>query len=286
MRSNMKYVKIIIRFGYQQALSCIFPIAVFFILAVSKLIAIPFLPRYDFILIVCIIVQLLLYHFKLETLDELKVISMFHIVGLVLEIFKVHVGSWTYPEQAVLKFLGVPLYSGFMYASVASYICQAWRRLDLEFTDWPDNYTTYTIACLIYLNFFTHHILPDIRWIIILVLFILFGKTKVFFKIDQQRYDMQVILSFLLIGSFIWLAENIATFLGAWQYPDQIQGWHMVHLGKISSWYLLVIISIIIVANLKHLKYGYSDRTSGANSPGKFRGEWNLIQIVAPLRKR
>lgn len=65
---------------------------------------------------------------------------------------------------------------------------------------------------------------------------------------------MHVVLSFLLIGFFIWLAENISTFMGAWAYPNQEHTWHIVHLGKISSWFLLVVISVIIVAQLKRVK--------------------------------
>ncbi|BFH64714.1 hypothetical protein PAJ34TS1_53060 [Paenibacillus azoreducens] len=55
-------------------------------------------------------------------------------------------------------------------------------------------------------------------------------------------------------GYFIWIAENISTFFGAWQYPDQDHAWRIVHIGKISSWFLLVVISIIIVAQLKKVK--------------------------------
>ena len=51
---------------------------------------------------------------------------------------------------------GVPLYSGFMYASVGSYVCQAWRRLDLRITGYRAR-STACVAALIYLNFFTHH---------------------------------------------------------------------------------------------------------------------------------
>jgi len=64
-------------------------------------------------------------------------IKRYHLIGLVLELFKVHMGSWSYPEEAYSKVFGVPLYSGFMYASVASYLCQAWRRLDVRLIDWP-----------------------------------------------------------------------------------------------------------------------------------------------------
>lgn len=250
----MEYAKQLARFGAQQSLSCLFPAAVFCTLAISKFIDIPLISRYDFILIVCIFIQWLMLHLKLESVDELKMISVFHVIGIVLEIFKVHMGSWSYPENAFAKVWGVPLYSGFMYASVASYICQACKRLELKFINWPSIYVAYSIAALIYVNFFAHHFLPDMRWYIILIVLFVFGKSRVSFKLAQRQYSIQVIHSFLLIGFFIWLGENIATFLGAWKYPDQLQTWQMVHLGKISSWYLLVIISIIIVVNLKYRK--------------------------------
>jgi uncharacterized membrane protein YoaT (DUF817 family) len=65
---------------------------------------------------------------------------------------------------------------------------------------------------------------------------------------------MSLLLSFVLIGFFIWLAENISTFFGVWRYPNQVGAWAVVHLGKWSSWSLLVIITFTIVANLKHIK--------------------------------
>ncbi|MFS0784022.1 DUF817 domain-containing protein [Bacillus sp. 1P06AnD] len=241
-------------FAYLQAMSCIFPVVIFVALALSKVVEIPYLHRYDFILIICIAAQVFMVVAKLETIDELKVICLFHIIGLALELFKVHMGSWAYPEEAYSKFFGVPLYSGFMYASVASYICQAWRRLNLKITGWPKAFWTILISVLIYLNFFTHHYLFDARWWLTALLFIIFFKTVVYFKLNGRMYRMPLSLSFLLIGFFIWIAENITTFLGAWQYPDQRQAWSLVHIGKISSWFLLVVISIIIVAQLKKVK--------------------------------
>jgi uncharacterized membrane protein YoaT (DUF817 family) len=65
---------------------------------------------------------------------------------------------------------------------------------------------------------------------------------------------MPLILSFLLTGFFIWLTENIATFLGAWQYPNQKHNWNLVHPGKVTSWLLLFIVSFVIVAQLKKIK--------------------------------
>lgn len=241
-------------FGLLEARSCIFPAVIFLTLAASKLIHIPGLPRYDFILIVCILAQALMLVFKWETWDEFKVICMFHIIGLLLELYKVHMGSWSYPEDGWSKIGGVPLYSGFMYASVASYICQSWRHMNLRITGWPRAYWTVGISVLIYLNFFTHHYLWDIRWWLTLLLAVIFFRTYVYFDVAGKTFRMPLVLSFVLIGFFIWVAENISTFFGAWQYPDQHHAWRLVHIGKISSWFLLVVISIIIVAQLKKVK--------------------------------
>jgi uncharacterized membrane protein YoaT (DUF817 family) len=195
-----------------------------------------------------------MYKTGMESRDELKVIAVFHLIGLALEIYKVHMGSWSYPEEAWTKIFGVPLYSGFMYASVASYLCQAWRRLQVNLQGWPSPFWTVTLGAAIYLNFFTHHFIYDVRWILTALLFIVFFRTYVEYRVNGVQYKMPLILSYFLIGFFIWIAENIATFLGAWQYPNQRSAWELVHLGKISSWFLLVIISFIIVAQLKHVK--------------------------------
>ena len=247
-------MKKFIWFGLQQALSCLFPLAIFCVLAISKLILIPFLPRYDFILLVCLITQFLMVYYKLESMNELKAICLFHIIGLAMEIYKVAMGSWAYPETSFFKIANVPLYSGFMYASVASYICQAWRRFDLKFLNWPGNYFTCLLSCAIYFNFFTHHYILDFRWAITLLIFLMFFKSSVKFTICGLVYKMPVILSFFLIGFFIWIAENISTFFSAWKYPNQVHTWELVNIGKISSWFLLVIVSVIIVVNLRQLE--------------------------------
>lgn len=252
----MTFLRQLVIFGYQQALSCIFPAVIFLTLAVTKVVEIPYFHRYDLILFICLLAQIIMLVVKLETIDELKVICMFHLIGLALELYKVHMGSWSYPEAGWSKIYGVPLYSGFMYASVAGYICQAWRRFDLRITGWPHSIFTVFISIAIYANFFTHHYIWDLRWVLMILLFIVFYKTFVTFKVNQIDYKMPMVLSFILIGFFIWIAENISTFFGAWQYPDQQLTWKLVHTSKISSWFLLVVISVIIVAQLKHVKAG------------------------------
>jgi uncharacterized membrane protein YoaT (DUF817 family) len=74
------------------------------------------------------------------------------------------------------------------------------------------------------------------------------------FVVARHGFQMPVILAFLLTGFFIWLAENFATFFGAWQYPDQAHSWKLVHPGKVTSWLLLFIVSFLIVAQLKRVK--------------------------------
>ncbi|MFP7170485.1 DUF817 domain-containing protein [Terribacillus sp. 7520-G] len=252
----------LVRFGWEQALSCLFPVVIFASLALTQVISLPFLPRYDWLLIICLLMQMLMLRSGLETRDELKVITVFHLIGLALELFKVHMGSWSYPEEGYSKFFGVPLYSGFMYASVASYLCQAWRRLRVDLVDWPPFLAVVPLASAIYLNFFTHHYWMDIRWILSGLVLVVFWQSWVTYEIGGTRYRMPLALSFVLIGFFIWIAENIATFFGAWEYPNQADAWSLVHLGKVSSWLLLVIVSFMIVATLKLVK-GKNDSVNG-----------------------
>lgn len=247
------FVKQFVLFGYLQAVSCIFPVLIFLSLALSPALHLG-IPRYDLLLIVCIIAQVILYKTGLETRDEVLVITLFHLLGLVMELHKVHRGSWSYPEDAYTKIMGVPLYAGFMYASVGSYICQAWRNLKLDTVHWPNSIYAIVVGAAIYLNFFTNAFIADLRLYITLVLIVVFRKTKFSFQLHQKVYYISALLSFAIIGFFIWLAENIATFLGAWKYAYQHTGWQMVTWHKITSWSLLVIVSIIIVGELKRLK--------------------------------
>lgn len=250
----IRFFRLLIHFGYQEAMSCLFPVFIFGALALSKYVTIPGVARYDLLLVLCVLFQIFMVRSGLETRDELKVITVFHLIGLALELFKVHMGSWNYPEEGISKVWGVPLYSGFMYASVASYLCQAWRRLDVSISGWPKQWVAIVLGAAIYLNFFTHHFLWDLRWVLTAAIFAVFLRTRVHFRVETERLWMPLPLGFFLIGFFIWIAENIATFLGAWYYPNQRTGWELVHLSKISSWFLLVIVSFIIVAELKHVK--------------------------------
>lgn len=243
-------------FTLKELRAIIFPGLFVILLFLSKYISILGLYRYDFLFLGAIAIQFALIAFKLETKDEAKTIFLFHIIGLCLELFKTHpsVASWSYPEASFFKIANVPLYSGFMYASVGSYIAQAWKIFKLELKDHPTYGTSLALCALIYLNFFTNHFIADFRnWLFVLIAIIYF-KTKVYFTVTTRTYKMPLVLSFALIGFFVWVAENIATYFGAWRYPGQIHEWHVVSFNKITSWFLLVIICFIVVAWLKHFK--------------------------------
>jgi len=157
---------------------------------------------------------------------------------------------WKYTNPPVVRVGGVPVFSGFMYASVGSYICQAFRRLDLHvggFRWWPVS----LLAVAAYLNFFTHHVIVDLRWVIAAGFLIALWGSAVHFTVGGDRYWMPTTVAFILIGGFLWLAENLATALSAWRYPNQADGWHLVHAGKFGSWALLISLSFVLVAAVK-----------------------------------
>ena len=241
-----------LRFGRLELVACLFPAFLFAGLAISKYVDLP-IARYDALLIYCLALTFLFWAVRLETWREVAVIFGFHLVGLGLELFKVQIGSWQYPGDAVTKFGGVPLFAGFMYAAVGSYICQAWRRFDLRVSGYRPIATT-VLAVLIYANFFTHHWIPDLRIPIALALLWFLRRAWVFFTVGVRRYRMPLALSFVLIGFFLWIAENFGTFLDAWNYPDQVDVWRLVHPAKFGAWALLVSMSFVLVASVKALE--------------------------------
>ena len=58
---------------------------------------------------------------------------------------------------------------------------------------------------------------------------------------------MPMLLGFVLVAIFIWFAENIGTFTATWTYPQQAAEWRPVSLAKLGSWYLLMMLSFVLV---------------------------------------
>lgn len=241
--------RVFLAFGIKQAWVCLFGG-----LMVALLIGTHFwypahaaLPRYDALTIAALVIQVLLIALRLETWDEVTVILLFHAAGTCMELFKTAVGSWVYPEFSYLRIGGVPLFSGFMYASVGSYITRACRGFDLRFSHHPPFVATAALSLGIYANFFLHHYGPDCRYVLIGAAAILFRRSWVFFVIGKTVHRMPFLLAFVLISGFIWLAENAGTYSHAWLYPSQVNGWAMVSVAKWGSWFMLTIMSYVMV---------------------------------------
>jgi len=160
-------------FVFKQGWACLFGAIILGLLLLTKWFW-PhhgWLARYDFLFLAALAVQALLLILRMETVREAKVILIFHVVGTLMELFKTDVGSWAYPESNFFRLGHVPLFSGFMYASVGSYLARVARILDVRYTRYPNVWVTVGLAVLIYVNFFTHHFLPDLR----IVLFVAGG---------------------------------------------------------------------------------------------------------------
>ncbi|WP_217376848.1 DUF817 domain-containing protein [Paenarthrobacter ureafaciens] len=202
----------------------------------------------DFLTLSAVAIQVLMVVFRLETLRELRVIVLFHVVGTVMELFKTDVGSWAYEADGVLRIGAVPLFSGFMYAAVGSYMVRVFRLFDLRFDRYPRRWITALVATGIYVNFFSHHYIVDFRWVLLAAVVLVYGRCVMHFRVFRKRFRMPILLAFLLVALFIWFAENIGTWSRAWLYPNQLEGWQAVSIDKLLAWFLLMIISVVLVA--------------------------------------
>jgi uncharacterized membrane protein YoaT (DUF817 family) len=239
-----------VSFGIKQGWACLFGGLMLALLLGTHLFypADAPLPRYDFLTLAALVIQAAMLATRLETWEEARVIFIFHVVGTVMEIFKTSVGSWIYPEESFLRIGNVPLFSGFMYACVGSFIARVWRILAFRFTRFPPLWAQILLAVAIYVNFFTHHYLPDIRILLFIASVVLYGPALVHFRPDVKERWLPLAPSLVLVALFIWFAENMGTFARAWMYPGQETGWRMVSIEKLGSWYLLMIISFVLVA--------------------------------------
>ncbi|EKF41186.1 hypothetical protein NA8A_16873 [Nitratireductor indicus C115] len=237
-------------FGLKQAWACLFGglllaliIATHYVWPRDALLA-----RYDFLFLAALGIQVAMLAGRLETFSEAKVILIFHVVGTAMEVFKTSVGSWIYPEDSFFHIGPVPLFSGFMYAAVGSYLARVSRIFDMRYTNYPPLWTTVLLAVGIYVNFFAHHYTVDIRYGLFALTAVLYLRTVVHYRVFRFRHRMPLLLGFLLVALFIWFAENIGTWSRAWIYPSQSHSWTPVSLGKLGAWYLLMIISFVLVS--------------------------------------
>ncbi len=237
-------------FGFKQGWACLFGALLLGLLLGTHFFypANAAVARYDFLVVGAVSIQAAMLAFRLESIEEAKVILVFHVVGTIMEIFKIAHGSWLYPEHSLLRIGGVPLFSGFMYAAVGSYLARVWRIFRFRFEPYPPHWATWLLAAAIYVNFFAHHWLPDLRLGLFAVTALLFWRTQTLFTVFRVRRRMPLLLGWFLVALFIWGAENLGTFSRAWMYPGQENGWRLVSPAKLGAWYLLMIISFVLVS--------------------------------------
>lgn len=259
------------RFGAAQASAAAFGIALLGLIVATR----AFWPedaalhRYDALLIGALLIQATLLLGGWETWEEARVILAFHFAGTVMEIFKTSVGSWSYPEAAVMQIAGVPLFSGFMYAAVGSYIARSWRLFDAELENAPPFWAAATLALASYGNFFTHHFVWDARWVLFAATAGLYWRTRVRLRAPGATRPLRppLLLGFVALALLIWSAENVATWANIWLYPAQEAGWRPVSPAKIGSWFLLAILSFVLVAAAQPTSGAWSKLSRAPTSP-------------------
>jgi len=239
-----------LRFGAKQGWACLFGgIAVALMIGAWRFYpAGSPLARYDFLFLCMLAVQAVLLATRLETFDEAKVILIYHLVGTAMEIFKTAVGSWIYPEPNLFRIAGVPLFSGFMYSCIGSYLCRVWRLFDFRFARHPPRASLVALSVAAYANFFLDHFGIDLRIVLFAAAALAFGRTTVHYKVWHVHRSMPLLLGLVLVSLFIWFSENIGTYTKTWLYPAQQHAWAMVSIGKLGSWFLLLIISYTLVS--------------------------------------
>lgn len=229
---------------------------------ITEVVHVPGMSRYDAIFLAAVAFQACALLFRFERPREFGVILLFHVLATGMELFKTDpaIGSWTYPGIAGATFAlrTVPLFTGFLYSAIGSYISRAFVFLRLSYERFPAYAHLWILAGLIYVNFFTHHFLPDIRYVLFAYVFVIFWKTRVRFRVYRKERRMPFLLTVLLTSFFVWVAENVGTVTRIWMYPNQIQEWHLVSAGKIGSWFLLLILSFALVSII------YRDRLEAA----------------------
>ncbi len=250
MRQNLPLgVVEFVMFGLKMAWACLFAGLMLLAIILSAMLwpEGAGIARYDFLVVFAVIIQAILLIFRLESPAEAKVILLFHISGTIMEVFKLHMGSWSYPEPGLLKIASVPLFSGFMYASVGSFMARAIRIFDMRFTHYPRFGLTVLLAAGIYVNFFSHHFIWDMRYGLFALTGLLFWRTRIYFTPFGTRRWMPLLLAAFMSSFFLYLAENIGTLTGTWLYNGATE-FSFTSLAKLGSWYLLLFVSFVQVS--------------------------------------
>lgn len=133
-----------------------------------------------------------------------------------------------------------------MYASVGSYMARVIRIFDMRFAPFPPFWITAVLASVVYLNFFAHHYVWDMRVVLFAATIFIYARTRIWFRIGARDYWMPLPLAALLTSFFLWIAENVGTSTGTWVCAGQsVFDW--ISFAKLGSWYLLLYASFATV---------------------------------------
>jgi uncharacterized membrane protein YoaT (DUF817 family) len=241
-----------IRFGVKMAWACLFG-ALMLALLIGTFFWYPkgaALARFDFLTIASVAIQAALLWTRLETLEEARVIAIYHLAGTIMELVKTAQGSWMYPEPSLLRIGDVPLFSGFMYACVGSFMTRAWHLFDFRFERHPPLWLLAALSGAIYLNFLLHRYFIDVRLALFVIAIAVLAPGTIHYRIWREHRRMPLLLAAALTAGFIWIAENIGTATATWVYAYQRNGWAMVSPRIYLGWFLLLILSYtLVVAN-------------------------------------
>lgn len=208
----------LVLFALKQASACVFGICLLLAMIATRVIWQDdwVFARYDTLLLIAKALQIVFLKTGIETFAKTRVILLFHITGTAMEVFKVHVGSWSYPDPSKIRIADVPLFSGFMYAAVGSYMARVVRLFDMEIAPFPPQWMHFGLAILVYVNFFSHRYTIDIRYALFAATVLLYGRTKIWFGVRRRWMWVPLLLAALLSNFFLWIAENIGTATGTW----------------------------------------------------------------------
>jgi uncharacterized membrane protein YoaT (DUF817 family) len=208
------------------------------------------LARYDTLFGIALLTQVLFLTLRLETRHEGGVIAAFAALGLGMEVFKVGVGSWAYPEPGFLALAGVPLFVGFMYAAVGLCIVRMIRIFDMQFAPFPPLWLNTALAAAIYANFFVMHSAVDLRMVLMGLTLWAYGRCRISFRAFGGRRSMPMLVSLLASALGVWLVENLGTLTGTWLYAGQQPG-QPVTLAALGSWYLFLCVALAMALALR-----------------------------------
>ena len=238
-------------FGLKQAWACLFGAAMLLLIIGTHYLWPRHAPiaRYDFLVLGAVALQVLLLATRLERWDEAAVIAIFHVVGTAMEVFKTAHGSWIYPEHSLLRIGGVPLFSGFMYGAIGSYIARIMRLFEIRFIRWPPHWAPWLLAVASYVNFFSHHYVVDIRWGLYAASAAMFWRSWFTFTPDRAA-AAHAGSDGAGAGRAIHLVRREHRHLHRGvdlPKPAATGGRHGADPGKLGAWYLLILLSFVLV---------------------------------------